>query len=71
MKKLLVSGVFLLATLIGTLSAQENTTEYFGAKIDEKGALSPQEFLKEMEGKESMEVKLEAKIETCCKKKGC
>lgn len=54
----------------GTISAQ-GKTEYFGAKIDAKGAIGPEQFLKQMEGKESMEVKLEAKIETCCKKKGC
>ena len=71
MKKLLLTSVFLIATFVGNLNAQENTTEYFGAKINEKGAISPKQFLKEMEGKESMEVKLEAKIETCCKKKGC
>lgn len=71
MKKLLVTSVFLIATFIGALSAQEAPAEYYGAKINEKGAISPKQFLKEMEGKESMEVKLEAKIETCCKKKGC
>lgn len=71
MKKLLIAFVFLMITLIGTISAQKGNTEYFGAKISEKGAVSTSQFLKSMEGKETMEVKLEAKIETCCKKKGC
>ena len=71
MKKLLVTSIFLIVALIGTLSAQDGTTEYYGAKISEKGAVSTTQFLEKMEGKESMEVKLEAKIETCCKKKGC
>lgn len=71
MKKLLVAFIITIVAFVGTLSAQEGTTEYYGAKITEKGAVSATQFLQDMEGKETMEVKLEAKIETCCKKKGC
>ena len=60
----LISSLF-----IGTAFSQQ--TQYFGAKIDEKGAVKPAEFLKSIEGKEQMDVKLEAKIVTVCKKKGC
>ena len=55
----------------GSNNVGMSSYEYFGDKINEEGAIKPAEFLKEMESKDSMDVKLEAKIVTCCKKKGC
>ncbi len=48
---------------------EENTN--FGETITADGAMSPEEFLAAMEGKDSMEVKLATSINSCCKKKGC
>ena len=61
--------VLISSLFVGVSFSQE--TQYFGAKIDDKGAVNPVEFLKSIEGKEQMDVKLEAKIVTVCKKKGC
>ena len=62
-----------IAIILGFSFTQVNAqTEYYGEKITEKGAINASEFVSTMEGKERMEnVKLEAKIVTCCKKKGC
>lgn len=65
--------------LSSLLSAQEGSpttvslpsNEYYGQKISEDGAVKPAEFLKRIENKDSIDVKLEAKIITVCKKKGC
>ncbi len=45
--------------------------EYYGKKINDKDAMNPSQFLSAIESKDSMDVKLEAKILMCCKKKGC
>lgn len=45
--------------------------EYYGEKISPDNAINPSEFLKEIKSKDSIEVKLEAKISSVCKKKGC
>jgi hypothetical protein len=42
-----------------------------GENIDSNGALTPEEFLKQFEGKDSLELKLTAQIEEVCAKKGC
>jgi len=60
----LVSSLF-----AGSLFSQD--VQYFGAKIDEKGAVKPAQLLKSMEGKDKMDIKLEAKIVSVCQKKGC
>lgn len=54
-----------------TMPAPQGGMEYYGDRIDEAGAIRPNEFLENMVGAEEMDVKLEAKIITCCKKKGC
>ena len=54
---ILISSLFLVSVF-----AQE--AQYFGEKIDESGAITPSEFLKTIEGKDKMDVKLEAKIIT-------
>ena len=42
-----------------------------GENISMDGAVSPEEFLKEFEGKDSIHVKLTADVEEVCQKKGC
>lgn len=70
-----IAFLFLSSVLIAqegsstTVSLPSN--EYYGQKITEKGAIKPSEFLKRIENKDSIDVKLEAKIITVCKKKGC
>ena len=44
---------------------------YYGQKISPDDALTAPQFLKAMEKKDSLNVKVEAKIEAVCKKKGC
>ena len=68
MRTLLFISAFVIA-LTSTVQAQK--AEYFGAKITEKGAMNPADFIKSMEGKDEITAKLEARIITCCKKKGC
>ncbi len=50
-----------------------NTTsyEYFGEKITPENAMTSSEFLKAIKSKDSLDVKLEAKIDAVCQKKGC
>ena len=68
MKSLITLSIFLLAlTATNFAQAQSN----YGAKITEKGAVKPDGFLKSMEGKTELSAKVEAKIVTVCKKKGC
>lgn len=61
-----ISAAFALATLV--TSAQ---TGQYGEKISPDNALKPAEFLAKLGDKDSIDVKLEAKIITVCKKKGC
>jgi hypothetical protein len=56
----------LLLFVTANISAQN-----FGEKITEKGAIASTKLVKEMKGKESLNVKLSGKIEQVCKKKGC
>ncbi len=44
---------------------------YYGEQITEEGALSIPAFLKAIEGKDSLHVKLSGTINAVCKKKGC
>lgn len=78
MKQLITLIAVAITFTLSNVYAQENSNnigmssyEYYGEKISEEGAISPDKFLKEIESKDSVEVKLEAKIVTCCKKKGC
>jgi hypothetical protein len=51
--------------------AEVNVAKYGDTTITEEGAMSMSEFISSVEGKDSMEVKLTATINECCKKKGC
>lgn len=44
---------------------------YYGDTIETDGALLPEAFMAQMEGQDSLELKLEAKINETCKVKGC
>ena len=65
--KSLITSLLLLFTI--TLSAQKAQT--FGDKIKAKGAISTAKFLNQIEGKDSLNVKLNVTINEACKKKGC
>lgn len=49
----------------------EVTSHYYGDSISADGAISPELFLTQMEGKDSLQVKLMATIKETCQKKGC
>lgn len=68
MKSLLTSLVLILFTSM-SLSAQK--AESFGDKIKADGAISTAEFLKKINGQDSLIVKVEVKINEACQKKGC
>ena len=61
----------ILILLITGVNLQAQKAESFGEKIKKDGAINTVEFLKMMEGKDSLYVKLEAPINEACKKKGC
>lgn len=61
--------LLLVATLTGRLHAQESA--HFGKEIDEKGAISMTRLEKQMEDKESMQVKVTGMVTDCCQAKGC
>ena len=60
----LTAGIYACNTTI----AQDN---HYGAKIDEKGAISVSELVAKMEGKTEMNAKVEGKISEVCQAKGC
>lgn len=60
----LAIGVYSCTTSVG----QDN---HFGAKIDEKGAISVDELVAKMEGKTEMPAKVQGKILEVCQTKGC
>ena len=61
----------IMMLLISGVNLQAQKAESFGEKIKKDGAISTIEFLKMMDGKDSLFVKLEAPINEACKKKGC
>ncbi len=85
MKKAIVeSKYFTLAVIfaIALVGCQGNSKKHteehvhykitkHGENINSEGAISGEEFLKEFESKDSMEVKITAGIEEVCAKKGC
>lgn len=63
------STIITALILLGSLNL--NAQEYFGDKISPEGAITSQAFLKSMQDRDSMDVKVEAKIQAVCQKKGC
>lgn len=51
--------------------SEQKGPQYYGAKITPDGAMTSADFLKAVQGKDSMEAKLQCEIITSCTKKGC
>jgi len=68
MKTTLLSIVLLFVSM---MSASAQKANYYGEKIKANGAISTSEFVKLIEGKDSLAVKMKVKINEACKKKGC
>ncbi len=69
---LIVAIFFACSTATDKTETRETTAyEIFGEEITPDGALTGAEFLAQMAGKDSMQVKLKAEIEEVCQKKGC
>lgn len=45
--------------------------EYFGKRIDRKGAIAASELSQRMQGRDSLRIKLQGPIVAVCQKKGC
>ena len=60
----LIAGIYACDQSVG----QDN---HYGAKIDDKDAITMQELITKMEGKETMEVKVTWKVSEVCQAKGC
>jgi hypothetical protein len=52
-------------------AAADTTLQYFGDSITQEGALASTELAAQMQGKDSMKVKLTGTINEVCQKKGC
>lgn len=50
---------------------EQKGPQFYGAKITADGAMTSADFLKAVQGKDSMEAKLQCEIITSCTKKGC
>lgn len=70
MKKIIQNYLIVASILVSTCVFAQDVAHY-GAKIDDKDAVSMSEMLKKMEGKESIDVKVEGKVMECCQTKGC
>ena len=51
--------------------AVDTTLQYFGEKITEEGAVAANLLPTQMQGKDSLKIKLKGSIEEVCQKKGC
>ena len=79
MKHLIIFSLLLIFTACtqstesqqATTATTEKDYQSFGASITPDRALSPVQFLAEMEGKSSARMKLAAEIDACCQAKGC
>lgn len=63
--------IFIAMFSFTIVAAVAQKAENFGAKINEKGALQPAEFVQEMDGKIEQEIKFTAKVNEVCQMKGC
>lgn len=79
MKKLFIISITGLALCAGcgnnkqeaTTVATDTTTQFFGAQITTDGAIAVEQLVAQMQGKDSLKVKITGKIEAVCQKKGC
>jgi hypothetical protein len=66
MKKLIL---FLFILSVSSVFAQD--AQYFGETITADGALSGADFYRRVQGKDSLNAKIQVKINEACQKKGC
>lgn len=67
-----IFSLMMVLALLGTLAVSDVAAQqYYGQKITAEKAIKPAALLKTMENKDSVDVKLEAKIAVVCQKKGC
>ncbi len=75
MKNLLIISLTLLLASCGTTTKKQEQPQFeitkHGANISSDGAMNAAEFLEAFKGKDSLDVKLTAKIDDVCAKKGC
>jgi hypothetical protein len=64
------NAILIFCLLVG-INAIAQKSESFGDKINAKGAIDGPTFLKNIEGKDSLDTKFEATIQSVCQKKGC
>ena len=50
---------------------QEQDTVHFGAMIEQDGAISFEEMMAQLEGQDSIEVKVTGRVDAVCQAKGC
>ncbi len=78
MKKLFILPVFLFFLFACSNSNEEkkelaaaSNLNYFGDSINADGAITPNQLLDQLAGKDSVSLKVEGKIFNVCQKKGC
>ncbi len=63
---------FSLAVLLfAVATAAQAQTSYHGAKINPAGAISPQELIKKLDRTDTLQARVEGKVESVCQAKGC
>lgn len=55
----------------GKVKEEQEVKNKFGKEIDKKGAISIEELMKKMDGKDSVQAKVQAEVNAVCQKKGC
>jgi hypothetical protein len=63
--------IVLFFSLLSASLSYAQKSDSFGDKINADGAIDGQIFLKNIEGKDSLDTKIEATIQSVCQKKGC
>ena len=59
------------AEIKNKVSAVDTTLQFFGEKITTDGAVAADQLIAQMQGKDSLKIKLTGSIEEVCQKKGC
>jgi len=68
---MMIKSIFTVILIFSSSFLLAQKSDSFGDKIKAKGAIEGTEFLKQIEGKDSMDVKIVAPIQSVCQKKGC
>lgn len=66
-----MKNALLICTLLFGIAVNAQKNDFFGDKINAKGAIDGPTFVRTIEGKDSIATKLEATIQSVCQKKGC